>query len=155
MEINNSIELRSENVRNIIGQIPPKIIRWGILIIFVIFVVIFAFACFFKFNPNVNVSATIEQQGCTIYYTILIPDSYKQIISPNQQIFFNYNLLNSNQKIESTVQNIDTCLVLTEQGLCFTITGNIITNITVANKITVGAQIVANQTNIINWLLNK
>jgi hypothetical protein len=31
-----NIELRSEKVRNIIGQMPPFLIRWGNTIIFVI-----------------------------------------------------------------------------------------------------------------------
>lgn len=36
------IELRSEKVRNIIGEIPPALVRWGIVIIVVIFVILLA-----------------------------------------------------------------------------------------------------------------
>lgn len=35
------IELRSEKVRNIIGEMPPTLIRWGIFVTVVIFVVLF------------------------------------------------------------------------------------------------------------------
>lgn len=34
------IELRSEKVRNIIGQIPPVLVRWGIAAIVVIFAIL-------------------------------------------------------------------------------------------------------------------
>jgi hypothetical protein len=34
------IELRSEKVRNIIGQMPPFLIRWGNTILFIIFIML-------------------------------------------------------------------------------------------------------------------
>lgn len=34
------IELRSEKVRNLIGQVPPFLIRWGNSILIVIFVIL-------------------------------------------------------------------------------------------------------------------
>jgi len=40
VEDQNSIELRSEKVRNLIGQMPPFLIRWGNTIMVVIFVVL-------------------------------------------------------------------------------------------------------------------
>lgn len=36
--IYDQIELRSEKVRNIIGTIPPRLVRWGIIIIAIIFI---------------------------------------------------------------------------------------------------------------------
>lgn len=37
---NSQIELRSEKVRHIIGEIPPALVRWGIAIIVVIFAIL-------------------------------------------------------------------------------------------------------------------
>lgn len=34
------IELRSEKVRNIIGTIPPALVRWGIAIIIIILIIL-------------------------------------------------------------------------------------------------------------------
>jgi hypothetical protein len=34
------IELRSEKVRNIIGQMPPFIIRWGNTVLFIILIIL-------------------------------------------------------------------------------------------------------------------
>lgn len=52
MEKENShtnIELRSEKVRNIIGEIPPALVRWGIAIIVVIFVILLAIVLCIKY----------------------------------------------------------------------------------------------------------
>lgn len=44
------IELRSEKVRNIIGQIPPFLIRWGNTLLLVIFLLLLAAGYFFYFR---------------------------------------------------------------------------------------------------------
>lgn len=41
------IELRSEKVRNIIGQMPPFLIRWGNTILLIIFILLLAASYFF------------------------------------------------------------------------------------------------------------
>lgn len=38
MDTHDRIELRSEKVRNLIGDIPPVLVRWGIIIIMLIFI---------------------------------------------------------------------------------------------------------------------
>lgn len=43
------IELRSEKVRNIIGEIPPVLVRWGLAIIAIIFIVLLAIALCVKY----------------------------------------------------------------------------------------------------------
>ena len=40
------IELRSEKVRNLLGEIPPSIIRWGTVIIVAIFLILLLVICF-------------------------------------------------------------------------------------------------------------
>ncbi|WP_297901416.1 hypothetical protein [uncultured Parabacteroides sp.] len=39
----NRIELRSEKVRNIIGEMPPFLIRWGNTVLVVVFLLLWAF----------------------------------------------------------------------------------------------------------------
>ncbi len=41
-EINDNIELRSEKVRNLIGEMPPFLIRWGNIILFIIVILLAA-----------------------------------------------------------------------------------------------------------------
>ena len=42
----NDIELRSEKVRNLLGEIPPALVRWGSVIIVAIFLVLLLVVCF-------------------------------------------------------------------------------------------------------------
>ena len=42
------VELRSEKVRNMIGEMPPFLIRWGNTILIVVFVLLAMIAWFFK-----------------------------------------------------------------------------------------------------------
>ena len=40
-----NIELRSEKVRKLLGDIPPSLVRWGAVIITVIFLALLATVC--------------------------------------------------------------------------------------------------------------
>lgn len=40
------IELHSEKVRNLLGEIPPALIRWGTVIIVAIFLILLLVVCF-------------------------------------------------------------------------------------------------------------
>lgn len=42
-----NIELRSEKVRNIIGQMPPFLIRWGNTILIIIVIILLIVATYF------------------------------------------------------------------------------------------------------------
>jgi hypothetical protein len=47
VEDQNHIELRSEKIRNIIGQTPPFLIRWGNMLLVVIFLLLLIGYCLF------------------------------------------------------------------------------------------------------------
>lgn len=46
------IELRSEKVRNLIGQVPPFLIRWGNTLLLLIFFLLLAAGYYFYFYAN-------------------------------------------------------------------------------------------------------
>lgn len=46
-----NIELRSEKVRNIIGEMPPFLIRWGNTILFIVFLVLVAIFGIYFYKP--------------------------------------------------------------------------------------------------------
>jgi hypothetical protein len=48
-ESHDKIELRSEKVRNLLGEIPPSLVRWGTLIIVAIFLVLLLVVCFMPY----------------------------------------------------------------------------------------------------------
>lgn len=43
---NSDTELRSEKVRNLLGEIPPSLVRWGTVIIVAIFLILLLVVCF-------------------------------------------------------------------------------------------------------------
>ena len=48
-ESHDKIELRSEKVRNLLGEIPPSLVRWGTLIIVAILLVLLLVVCFMPY----------------------------------------------------------------------------------------------------------
>ena len=60
-----NIELRSEKVRNIIGQIPPKIIRVGITTIFFIIIGLLIGIYYFEYEYTIKTTALVEQSQDT------------------------------------------------------------------------------------------
>lgn len=46
MKKETGIELRSEKVRNLLGEIPPTLVRWGTVIIIAIFLILLLVVCF-------------------------------------------------------------------------------------------------------------
>lgn len=44
-----NIELRSEKVRKLIGEIPPALVRWGTVIIVAIFLTLLLVVCFMPY----------------------------------------------------------------------------------------------------------
>lgn len=55
-----SIELRSEKVRNIIGQVPPVLLRYGIVIIGFVIVALIGVSAFLPYKEKIHVELTIH-----------------------------------------------------------------------------------------------
>ena len=45
----NDIELRSEKVRELLGEIPPALVRWGTVLIVAIFLILLLAVCFIPY----------------------------------------------------------------------------------------------------------
>jgi len=54
-----NIELRSEKVRNIIGKIPPRIVRIGISVLFLIVLIVLFGSYFFRYPETVQGEANL------------------------------------------------------------------------------------------------
>jgi len=70
-EKKDNIELRSEKVRSIIGQIPSRIIRSGIVVIFIIVIILLTGSYFFHYPDKVEGTAYLLEHSDTShqYYT--------------------------------------------------------------------------------------
>lgn len=53
------IELRSEKVRKLLGEIPQSLVRWGMVIMLVIFIALLAVVCLLPY-PYSNGESIIE-----------------------------------------------------------------------------------------------
>lgn len=58
---NRQIELRSEKVRNIIGQVPPVLLRYGIMIIGVSLLILIGVSAFIPYQPTFETQITVIQ----------------------------------------------------------------------------------------------
>lgn len=61
------IELRSEAVQDVMGDVPPSILRWGISIIALVVLLLMVVSYFFKFPDKVSGTVTLTTEGiCTV-----------------------------------------------------------------------------------------
>lgn len=155
MENHDNIELRSEKVRNIIGQIPPRIIRIGITIFFIIFVLLACVAYNYRFPLKTKVQAQLWQTNDKISYTLFVPTRSLKHLKNNDIIKFN---LPDNQLIElnSNVYLSDSSTILKQSGLYNKITGKIVsTNFQIIDTLNIEAAILGDSVNVIDWIMMK
>jgi hypothetical protein len=83
-----NIELRSEKARNIIGKIPPVIVRSGISIVTAVFLILLTCSYFFPYTETISAPARIIQatkEPQRYYGVITIPISLRSRIEVDQQ----------------------------------------------------------------------
>ena len=56
------IELRSEEVQEVMGQVPAWIVRWGITLLFLVVVALLVGSCFFKYPDVITADMTLTGQ---------------------------------------------------------------------------------------------
>ena len=59
---NKDIELRSEEVQEVMGQVPAWIVRWGIRLLFLVVVTLLVGSCFFKYPDVITADMTLTGQ---------------------------------------------------------------------------------------------
>ena len=75
MDENRQIELRSEKVRNIIGQVPPVLLRYGNSIIALSLLILVVVALIIPYQPSLDIEIDITQNSSgEIQYTANIPE---------------------------------------------------------------------------------
>jgi hypothetical protein len=111
-----NIELRSEKVRNIIGQIPPRIIRIGITVIFLIIIGILTGTYFFEYNYTIETTATIEQRNDTTFIQINIPANEKNKIKKGHKVVLSFDNIQNlyNKRLETEIQKIPNTLIISK-----------------------------------------
>lgn len=70
------IELRSEKVRNIIGQVPPVLLRYGISIIGLAICVLVGISAIIPYQPSIDTELEIRQDDADkIHFTVNIREN--------------------------------------------------------------------------------
>ena len=58
-----NMELRSEAVEEVMGRIPPGIVRWGITVLFGVVLLLLAGSCFFRSPETVTAEMTLTSRN--------------------------------------------------------------------------------------------
>ena len=118
MEEKDNIELRSEKVRNIIGQIPPRIIRKGISVIFLVVIVLLTVSYFFKYSYVVKSEIIFTKEKNKITGIIKIPANEMSKIKVGQTVVIKFNDTKymNNEFFKSQIESISKELNITKQG---------------------------------------
>ena len=114
------IELRSEKVRNIIGQIPSRLIRIGITVLFGVILAVLTGAYFFKVDRTIDVSATLYIENSKLNYSIEVPYNKLKYLKSGQKLVITVHSLNS---FITTIQHIDTMLHINKEHSYFQVQG--------------------------------
>ncbi len=153
MEKELSIELRSAKVREIVGQVPPKLVRLGIVIISVILFNLFVMAYFIKFDYYYTTKAVVYQNKIDIH----IPSNQfrsikigaKCIVDQNVDV----NVLNDIR--DCRVESINDILLVDENGYYYLATSNInITNVEIREPLIINVKLKGKRQSIFNYVFN-
>ena len=81
--VDDKIELRSEKIRHIIGEIPSRIVRYGITIITIVLLVLLVGAYFIPYPETISarIEMTNRQQG-----TVDIPYKYVNTVKKGKNV---------------------------------------------------------------------
>ena len=82
-----NIELRSEEVQEVMGQIPAWIVRWGITLLFLVVVALLVGSCFFKYPDVITADMTLTgQHPATAVVTRAAGNIQKLLVSDNHPV---------------------------------------------------------------------
>lgn len=107
-----NIELRSKNVQNIIGQIPPRIIRIGISVIFLIILGLLIGSYFFKYGSNIETTAIVQQHNDSTFIKLKIPCDQRDKVKKGNRVLLNLSSIQniSNESVEANIESIETVI---------------------------------------------
>ena len=139
MENSNNIELRSDKVRSIIGQIPPWIIRSGISVILLVVVVLLIGSYYFKYPYTITTTVEFSKINNSFIGTVKIPANKISKIKKGQEVEVYFeNVKNINGLIfKTTLNKISDKITISNESGFYTAKINKIETLNI-NKQTIG-----------------
>ncbi len=156
MESSENIELRSKKVRNIIGKVPPMIIRSGIAVYFIIFTIIVILCFNLRFPNYIKCKAELIQRKDTVFYSIVLNQNQFKAILIGQNIVFALPTQGDLMFLYSNVQNVDSVMYVSHEESFNKVYGFIVNNqIMLTDTINVKTNIYIDSTNVIQRIFAK
>jgi hypothetical protein len=101
----NNLDLRSERVRNIIGEIPPGLVRYGTMLIMFILVALFLAAYYIPYPQTLKANGKVIIESGISAINVQVP--YKYINSIHKDMKVIISVEGNNNKIQSTVSSVN------------------------------------------------
>lgn len=114
------IELRSEKTRQLIGQIPPRLVRCGTTIIAIIVVALFAAAYYVPYPQKIEAEIVVIQSDSINEIAVLFPFEYVTEISIGMSATIEFEGYSATKfgYVEVVVSKIDKTIV-NQEGFSF------------------------------------
>jgi hypothetical protein len=152
-------ELRSAKVRKIIGQVPPALLRYGIMIIGGALLVLVGIAAFIPYQPTIDIEIAVTQtDDGTLHYSTRIP----QNAIKNSDKFVGVTLNSSSElpfPVEYEIETISETVKVSRQSAWQQATlapiDKISANILLDKPITVPGKILLEKQSIMMWVIEK
>ncbi len=117
-QYSDKIELRSEKVKNIIGQIPSRIIRIGITVIFITISILIVGSYFFEYPQTIKTRAIFNVKSDSISAHVEIPANMLNVVKVGNSVFINFNDIPNinNEQITTQIQAIGDSIIVSNKG---------------------------------------
>lgn len=152
-------ELRSEKVRSIIGQVPPILLRYGVMIIAVTLLMLIGVTAFIPYQPSIDVEVVVAQTNDNqLCYTARIPINAMKYKDKFKEVNLN-SLLELPLPGRFKIDSISEVVELSEQGARYLailspkdkLSGGILLN----KPITVPGKILLEKQSVMMWMVYK
>lgn len=133
----NNIELRSDKVRSIIGQIPPWIIRSGITVILLVLIVLLVGSYYFKYPYTITTTVEFVISDNSFVGSVKIPANEISKVKKGQEIEIHFeNVKNLNGFVFKSVLNeISKEIIITDKVGFYTAKIDKIENLKIKEKL--------------------
>lgn len=159
MEQQKHIELRSEKVRNIIGQVPPVLLRYGIIIIGLSLLLLIGASAFIPYQPGIDTEITVEQdKNGLLNFTATIPQDamksnavFTEVVAGTAlelSLPTSYRIENISETVTVTGKKAWRTLVLTPQS-------PVSAPLQLENTVKLSGKILQNKQSVLMWVVGK
>jgi hypothetical protein len=112
------IELRSEKARELIGQIPPRIIRTGIFVILIVILLLSAGSYYFKYSYTIKSRILLKNENNKIKGIIKLPANEITRVKPGQKVIVDLDVITymPADKLVCKIDSVEKKIEITREG---------------------------------------